>query len=89
MRSLMPYLKQFSRQLLLGPVFKLAEAILELLVPLVMASVIDRGIRGGDPAHIWRMGGVLALLAVLGFSSAMVAQYAAARASQGFGTRVR
>lgn len=89
MRSLMPYLKQFSRQLLLGPVFKLAEAILELLVPLVMASVIDRGIRGGDPAHIWRMGGVLALLAVLGFSSAMVAQYAAARASQGFGTLVR
>lgn len=89
MGKLAQYLKAYRWQVLLGPAFKLAEAILELLVPLVMASIIDLGIGGGDEGHIWRMGGVLVLLGVLGFSSAMVAQYAAARASQGFGTAVR
>lgn len=89
MRKLAHYLKKFKGQVILGPAFKLAEAILELLVPLVMASIIDVGIRGGDEGYVWRMGGVLAVLAVLGFSSAMVAQYSASRASQGFGTRVR
>lgn len=89
MRKLARYLKQFKGQVLLGPAFKLAEAILELLVPLVMASIVDVGIRGADEGYVWRMGGILAVLAVLGCSSAMVAQYAASRASQGFGTLVR
>ncbi|HWS43948.1 MAG TPA: ABC transporter ATP-binding protein [Pseudoflavonifractor sp.] len=89
MRKLARYLKQFKGQVLLGPAFKLAEAILELLVPLVMASIVDVGIRGADEGHVWRMGVILAVLAVLGCSSAMVAQYAASRASQGFGTLVR
>jgi ATP-binding cassette subfamily B multidrug efflux pump len=89
MRKLARYLKQFKGQVLLGPAFKLAEAILELLVPLVMASIVDVGIRGADEGYVWRMGAILAVLAVLGFSSAMVAQYAASRASQGFGTLVR
>ncbi len=89
MGKLTEYLKQFKWQLILGPAFKMAEAILELLVPLVMASIIDVGIHNRDTGHIWRMGGLLVLLGVLGFSSAMVAQYTAARASQGFGTLVR
>lgn len=89
MRKLARYLKQFKGQVLLGPAFKLAEAILELLVPLVMASIVDVGIRGADEGYVWRMGVILAVLAVLGCSSAMVAQYAASRASQGFGTLVR
>lgn len=89
MRKLAQYLKQFKGQVLLGPAFKLAEAILELLVPLVMASIVDVGIRGADEGYVWRMGVILAVLAVLGCSSAMVAQYAASRASQGFGTLVR
>lgn len=89
MRKLARYLNKFKGQVILGPVFKLVEAVLELLVPLVMASIIDVGIRGGDEGYVWRMGGILVILAMLGFSSAMVAQYAASRASQGFGTLVR
>lgn len=89
MRKLARYLKKFKLQVFLGPAFKMAEAIFELLVPLVVASIIDLGIRGNDPTHVWKMGGVLLVLAVLGFSSAMVCQYVASRASQGFGTLVR
>jgi ATP-binding cassette subfamily B multidrug efflux pump len=89
MGKLTQYLKQFKWQLLLGPAFKMAEATLELLVPLVMASIIDVGIHNSDRGHIWQMGRVLILLGVLGFSSAMVAQYMASRASQGFGTLLR
>lgn len=89
MGKLTRYLKNFKLQFILGPTFKMAEAIMELMVPLVMASIVDLGIRGGDTAHVWKMGLVLLLLAVLGFACAMVCQYAASRASQGFGTRVR
>ena len=89
MGSLTQYLKEFKWHLALGPAFKMLEAIFELLVPLVVASIVDIGVRGGDRGHIWRMGGLLLLLALLGCASAMVAQYVAARTSQGFGTRVR
>lgn len=89
MRKLARYLKKFKLQITLGPAFKMAEAIFELLVPLVVASMIDFGIRGNDPSHVWKMGGVLLALAVLGFSCAIVCQYVASRASQGFGTLVR
>lgn len=89
MQKLTRYLKKFRLQFILGPTFKMAEAIMELLVPLVMASVVDVGIRGNDPAYVWKMGGLLLLLAVLGCACAMVCQYVASRASQGFGTAVR
>lgn len=89
MRKLARYLKKFKLQVILGPAFKMAEAIFELLVPLVIASMIDLGIRGNDPIHVWKMGVVLLVLAVLGFSAAMVCQYVASRTSQGFGTLVR
>lgn len=89
MRKLARYLKKFKWQVWFGPAFKLTEAVLELLVPLVMAAIIDQGIRGENPDQVWKLGCVLAVLAILGFSSAMVCQYVASRASQGFGTKVR
>lgn len=68
---------------------KLFEAILELLVPLVMASIIDEGIRKNNPDYILRMGGVMVLLGVVGLLSALVCQYLASKASQGVGTKIR
>lgn len=89
MRKLARYLKNFKLQVFLGPAFKMAEAVLELIVPLVMASIIDLGVRGRDEAYIWRMGLMLGLLAVLGLCCSLTCQFMASRASQGFGTAVR
>ncbi len=89
MRKLMHYLKGFRKEVLLGPLFKLTEAIFELIVPLVMARIIDNGIRGNNTGYILRMGGVLVLLGVTGLLCALVCQYFAARASQGVGTVLR
>lgn len=83
------YLKQFRKYVIVGPIFKLTEAIFELIVPLVMASIIDVGIKNGDKGYVLRMGGVLILLGFLGLSFALICQYSAARASQGFGTVLR
>lgn len=83
------YLKNFRKEVLLGPVFKLIEAIFELIVPLVMARIVDVGIKNGDQAYVLRMGGVMVLLGVVGLCCALICQYFAARASQGFGTVVR
>lgn len=89
MLRLAHYLRGFRRELILGPLFKLTEAIFELLVPLVMARIIDVGIRGNNQSYILRMGGVLVLLGVTGLLFALVCQYYAARASQGVGTVLR
>lgn len=83
------FLKQFKREVLIGPVFKLTEAIFELIVPLVMAQIIDVGIANGDRGYVLRMGGVMVLLGLVGLGCAMICQYCAARASQGFGTVLR
>ena len=89
MSNLYPYLRKYKKHLILGPIFKLLEAIFELIVPLVMAELIDNGINGNNKTYIWQMGGVLVLLAVVGLASALFCQYVASRCSQGFGTELR
>ena len=89
MSNLYPYLKKYKKHLILGPIFKLLEAIFELIVPFVMAQLIDKGINGKNTTYIWQMGGVLVLLAVVGLASALFCQYVASRCSQGFGTQLR
>lgn len=89
MFKLIPYLKKYKKEVILGPIFKLMEAIFELLVPLVMAKIIDVGIKSGDISYIFKMGGLMVLLGVTGLACALTCQYFAAKASQGFGTIVR
>lgn len=83
------FLKQFKKEVLIGPVFKLTEAVFELIVPLVMAQIIDVGIANGDRGYVLRMGGVMVRLGLVGLGCALICQYCAARASQGFGTVLR
>ncbi len=89
MRYLLKYLKPFKKELILGPFFKLVEAALELIVPLVMANIIDVGIRGADGGYVLRMGGLMVALSSIGLCSALICQYLAARAAQGCGTVLR
>lgn len=89
MFKLARFLKPYKKQVIIGPIFKLIEAIFELIVPLVMAKIIDIGVKNNDGAYIWKMGGVLLLLGVVGLCSALVCQYLASIASQGFGTELR
>lgn len=93
MGRLMKYLKDYKKESVLAPLFKLLEAFFELLVPLVMASIIDRGIgspeTGSDMGHIGRMGACLLVLAVVGLLSSVTAQFFAARAAVGFSTKLR
>ena len=89
MFKLRRFLKDYKLQLIIGPACKLFEAILELCVPLVMASIIDDGIQKSDTNHIIVMGVVLVLLGVVGLGSALVCQYMASYTSQGAGTKIR
>ena len=89
MLRLARYLKEFMLNVTIGPVFKLTVAIFELFVPLVMAEIIDVGIKNGDRAYILRNGVILVILAVCGLTFALVCQYMASVASQGVGTRLR
>lgn len=85
----MIYLKDFKREAVLAPLFKLLEAFFELLVPLVMANIIDRGISGKDIGYIGKMGLCLLLLAVVGLTSSITAQFFAAKAAVGFSAKLR
>ena len=89
MFRLVKYLKKYKLQVILGPVFKLTEAVFELIVPLVLAEIINVGIKNNDSDYIWKMGGVLVILGVLGLTFALICQYMASKASQGFGTELR
>ena len=89
MYKLRRFLKDYKKECIIGPLCKLFEAILELFVPLVMANIIDVGIKNRDAGYVWAMGGLLVLLALLGWSSAMFTQYFASKASQGAGTKIR
>ncbi|MCQ2514982.1 MAG: ABC transporter ATP-binding protein/permease [Ruminococcus sp.] len=89
MLKLKRFLKDYKKNIIIGPICKLIEAVLELLVPLVMASIIDDGVRVGNTSYVYKMGGVMVLLAVAGLASALVCQYMASRASQGVGTKIR
>ena len=84
------YLGAFKKELIIGPAAKLTEAILELIVPLLMADIIDVGIKAGaGKSYIYRMGGIMILMGVFGLCCALVCQYLASKASQGVGTVIR
>ena len=89
MKRLMKYLSDYKKESVLAPLFKLLEAFFELLVPLVMANIIDRGIAQKDMGYIGRMGLCLLTLAVVGLVSSITAQYFAAKAAVGFSTKLR
>ena len=89
MRKFLRYLKGYGKETVLAPLFKMLEACFELLVPLVVANIIDVGIRSGDVGYILRQGGLMVLLAVVGLASSLTAQYFAAKAALGFGTALR
>ena len=89
MRKLLVYLKDYKKEAILGPLFKLLEASFELLVPLVIAALIDKGIAGHDNSQIIKMCLLLLLLAVVGYISAVTAQYFAAKAAAGFAAKVK
>ncbi len=89
MRKLLKYLKGYKLQLTIGPACKLLEAIFELIVPLVMADIIDVGVASGDTGYVIRQGGVMILLGAVGLCSALVCQKSASIASQGSGTKLR
>lgn len=89
MKQLFVYLKNYKKECVLAPLFKMLEAIFELLVPLVMAAVIDTGIARGDVSYIIKMCLVMILLGIVGLISSVTAQYFAAKAATGFGTGVR
>ncbi|OWR32494.1 ATP-binding protein [Saccharibacillus sp. O23] len=89
MFKLAVYLKPYRKEVILGPLFKLLEAILELLLPTIVALIVNHGIGERDSGYVYRMGGLMVLMALLGFGASMVCQYYAARASQGFGTLLR
>ena len=89
MKKLLVYLKDYKRESVLAPLFKLLEAFFELLVPLVMAGIIDSGIENGDRAYILKMGLCLIVLAVVGLTASVTAQFFAAKAAVGFSARLR
>ena len=89
MKELIKYLRHYIKESILAPLFKMLEASFELFVPLVMAAIIDTGIKNSDKPYIFKMGMVLVGLAIVGFISALTAQYFAAKASVGFGKELR
>ncbi len=89
MFKLKRFLKDYKKECIIGPICKLIEAILELLVPLVVVKIIDVGIKNDDSGYVIRMGLLMVLLGAVGLGFALVCQYMASKASQGFGTRVR
>ena len=89
MKKLFVYFKGYGRECVLGPLFKLLEASFELIIPLIVASIIDRGIASGDGGHVARMVLCMAALGLVGLLAAVTAQYFAAKAAIGFSTRLR
>lgn len=89
MRSLAVYLKSYTKESILAPLFKLLEVVFDLLVPIVVARMIDVGIANNDRGYIWGCFGVLLLMAALGLLCSITAQYFAAKASVGFAANLR
>lgn len=89
MKKLLKYLRDYKLESIMGPLFKMLEASFELFVPLVMAKIIDIGIKNQDTAYILKMGGILVLLGVVGLTCSLTAQYFSAKAAVGFGTELR
>lgn len=88
-RNLFIYLKDYKKESVIGPLFKLLEATFELIVPVIMARIIDIGIKNQDMLYIWKMGAVLVIFGILGLTCSLLAQYFAAKAAVGFGTALR
>lgn len=89
MKKLLVYLKDYKKETVLAPLFKMLEATFELFVPLVMAAIIDRGIGDGNTSYVLRMGAVLIALGVIGLVCSITAQYYAAKAAVGFSTQLK
>ena len=89
MKRLMIYLKDYKKECILAPLFKMLEASFELMVPLVMAAIIDTGIANGDKNYIIKMCGVLIALGVIGLICSITAQFYAAKSAVGFATQLR
>ena len=89
MRKLLVYLKDYKKETVLAPLFKMLEATFELFVPLVMAAIIDQGIQGGDVPYVLRMGLLLIALGLIGLTCSITAQYYAAKAAVGFSAKLK
>ena len=89
MHKLMRYIKGYEKQTILAPLFKMLEACFELFVPLVVAGIIDTGIKNADTVYIWQRCGLLVILAAVGLACSLTAQYFSATAALGFGTALR
>ena len=89
MRKLMRYIRGYEKQAVLAPLFKMLEACFELFVPLVVAGIIDTGIKNADTVYIWQRCGLLVILAAVGLACSLTAQYFSATAALGFGTALR
>ena len=89
MKSLLKYLRDYKKECVLGPLFKLLEASFELIVPLIIAAIIDRGIAGGDKVYIIKMCAVLIGLGLVGLMASVTAQFFAAKAAVGFAAKLK
>lgn len=89
MFKLAVYLRKYAKETILGPFFKFLEAVLELLLPTLMAFIINNGVNKRDSDYVFKMGLLMGVISIFGFLSAYICQYFAARASQGFGTDLR
>ena len=89
MKKILRFLNDYKKESVIAPLFKMLEAIFELIVPLVVAQIIDIGISSGDKSYIFSRCGILILLAVIGLTCAVCAQYFAAKAAVGFATQLR
>ncbi|MGN0280122.1 MAG: ABC transporter ATP-binding protein [Lachnospiraceae bacterium] len=89
MRKLLVYLKDYKKETVLAPLFKMLEATFELFVPLVMAAIIDQGIQGGNVPYVLRMGLLLIALGLIGLTCSITAQYYAAKAAVGFSAKLK
>lgn len=89
MKRLLVYLKDYKKESILAPLFKLLEASFELMIPLVVAAIVDQGIGQGDFAYVYSMGGIMVLLGVVGLLAAVTAQYFSAKAAVGVASGIR
>ena len=89
MKLILHYLQKYKKECIIAPLFKLLEACFDLCVPLVVAAIVDVGIEASDTGYVWRMFGLLVLLAAVGLSCTLVAQYFAARAAVGSAAKLR
>lgn len=89
MKRILTYLGKYKKESILGPLFKLLEASFELLIPLVVAGIVDTGIKNQDMAYILKMGGIMVLLGIIGLGCSLTAQYFAAKAAVGAATGLR